>query len=451
MIDQRTQEWAKRARAHLLGSDGVVGGAAEVIFEKGKGIILTDVEGKEYIDISSFVQACNLGYDNTEIIDAMTEQMHKLHFGYSAGAYNYNATPGIELAEELAKVAYKNINHFMFTTGGTESVEWAIRLAKSYWYAKGKATKYKVICLTNGYHGMGSLSGSLIGAPAARLPYGLEFPGIVRVPSYYCYHCLLGREYPSCNLACVKHLEVIIQEEGEDSIAAFIAEPVHGFGGAIAPPPEYFPMVRKICTEHNVLFIADEVITGFCRTGKMFVLEHWNVEPDIMTLAKGMTGAYAALGAVGFSDEIYSTLLGSHFALGSTGPSALAAVAGAETALNIYIRDRIAENVAKVGKHAKERLINEFLPLPHVGDISGLGLLLGIEIVADKVTKRRFPSERDIMDSVVRRQCYEQGLFPRFYRSMHHDRLSFSPPLIITEAEIDKALDILYPIIAGVK
>jgi len=448
MTGRRTQEWAERAKTHLLGSDGVVGGTAEVIFEKGKGITLTDVEGKEYIDISSFVQACNLGYDNTEIIDAMTEQLHKLHFGYTAGAYNYNATPGIELAEELAKVTYKNINHFMFTTGGTESDEWAIRLAKSHWYAKGKATKYKVICLTNAYHGMGSFTGSLIGAPGGRLPYGLEFPGIVRAPSYYCYRCLLDREYPSCKLACARYVETIIQEEGEDSIAAFIAEPVHGFGGAIAPPPEYFPMVKKICTDHNVLFIADEVITGFCRTGKMFVLEHWNVEPDIMTLAKGMTGAYAALGGVGFSDEIYSALVGTRFALGSTGPSALAAVAAAKAALKIYIRDGIAEHVAKVGKHAKERLISEFLPLPHVGDVSGLGLLLGIEIVADKDTKRRFLPERDIMSSVVRRQCYEKGLFPRFYRNPHHDRLSFSPPLTITEAEIDKALDILYSIIA---
>lgn len=237
-------------------------------------------------------------------------------------------------------------------------------------------------------------------------------------------------------------------EEGADSIAAFIAEPVHGFGGAIAPPPEYFPMVRQILTDHNVLFIADEVITGFCRTGKMFSLEHWNVEPDIMALAKGMTGAYAALGAVGFSDEIYSMLLGSHFALGSTGPSALAAVAGAKASLNIYVKDKIAEHVAEVGKHAKERLVNEFLPLPHVGDIGGLGLLLGIEIVADKKTKQRFPAERDIMNSVVRRQCYERGLFPRFYRSMHHDRLSFTPPLIITKEQTDKALDILYSVIA---
>lgn len=450
MTGRLTQEWAIRARARLLGSDGLVGGTAEVIFEKGRGITLTDVEGKEYTDLSSFVQACNLGYDNKEIIEAMAAQMHKLHFGYSSGAYGYNTMPGIELAEELAKIAYKNINHFILSTGGTESDEWAIKLAKSYWYAKGKATKYKVLCLTNGYHGMGSLTGSLIGAPGGRLPYGIEFPGIVRVPTYYCYHCPLEREYPSCKIACARYLETIIKEEGEDSIAAFIAEPVHGWGGAIAPPSEYFPMVRKICTDHNVIFIADEVITGFCRTGKMFALEHWNVEPDIMTLAKGMTGAYAALGAVGFSDEIYSALLGSHFALGSTGPSALGAVGGAKAALNIYIRDKIADHVAKVGKHAKERLIKEFLPLPHVSDIGGMGLLLSMEIVADKDTKRRFPPERDIINS-IRRQCYEKGLFPRFYRSMHHDRLSFSPPLIITEAELDKALDILYPIIAGVK
>jgi len=450
MTGRRTQEWAERGIGHLVSSSGVVGHGAEIIFEKGKGVLLTDVDGKDYIDISSFVQCCNLGYDNKEIVDAMVEQLNKLHFGYSAAQY-YNAPEAIELAEELAKVAPKNINHFQHTTGGTESVEWAIRLAKSYWYAKGKATKYKIICLTNAYHGMGAVGGGLVGSPHARLPYGPEVPGIVRAPSYNCYRCFLNCTYPDCDLACAKHLEALIEEEGEDTIAAFIAEPVQGWGGAISPPPEYFPMVRRILTDHNVLFIDDEVMTGFCRTGKMFAVEHWNIEPDIMTMAKGINNVYTPFGAIGISDEIYSTLCGRSHALSSTGPGCLAGIASARASLNIYVRDKIAEHVAEIGKHARERLVNEFLPLPHVGDVSGLGLLLGIEIVADKETKRRFLPERDIMHGVLVPRCCEKGLFPRFYKSVHHDRLSFTPPLIITKEQTDKALDILYPVIAGLE
>jgi adenosylmethionine-8-amino-7-oxononanoate aminotransferase len=450
MVSEKTKEWAQRGIDHIIASSGEVGRGAEIIFQNGQGVILTDVDGKEYIDISSFVQACNLGYGNKEIIDAITRQLNKLQFSYSTGQV-YSSPVAIELAEELSKVTPKNINHFQHTTGGTESVEWSVRAAKSYWYTKGKATKYKVICLTNAYHGMGSFGGGLVGSAAARLPYGIEFPGIVRAPSFGCYRCQLGKKYSDCGIACAKEVEAIIEEEGEDSVAAFIAEPVQGWGGAIDPPAEYFPMVRKILTDHSVLFIDDEVMTGFCRTGKFFAVEHWNVEPDIIAMAKGINSVYTPLGAIGISDDIYETLKGKPYGLSSTGPGALGGLASAVAAIRIYVRDRIAEHTAELGNHVKNRLVKEFLPLPHVGAISGLGLLLGIEIVADKETKRRFPAERDIMRSVLMPKCHQRGVFPRFYRNPKHDRLSVAPPLIITKEQIDKALDILGSILAELK
>jgi len=447
---QKTQEWAQRGVAHIIASSGEVGRGAEIIFEKGEGALLTDIDGKEYIDISSFVQACNLGYGNREIIDAITAQLNKLQFSYST-AQVYSSPVAIELAEELTKITPKNINHFQHTTGGTESVEWAVKLAKSYWYAKGKAIKYKIICLTNAYHGMGTFGGGLVGSSGSRLPYGVEFPGILRAPSFNCYRCHLGRTYPDCGIACAKYVEKIIEDEGEDSVAAFIAEPVQGWGGAINPPPEYFPMVKRILTDRNVLFIDDEVMTGFCRTGKFFAVEHWNIEPDIMAMAKGINSVYTPLGAIGISDEIYETLRGRSFGLSSTGPGALGGLTSGITAIRIYVRDSIAEHVAELGKHVKNRLLTEFLPLPHVGTISGLGLLLAIEIVADKETKRRFPTQKDVMRSILMPKCHEKGLFPRFYRNPNHDRLSVAPPLIITKEQADKALDILYTVISELK
>ena len=450
MSTKKTQEWSQRGVNHLMAQASQVGGSAELMYEKGQGVFLTDVDGKEYLDLSSFVQASNLGFTNREITDAVVSQLNKLQFGHSASQV-FNSPLAIELAEELSKVTPPNINHFQFTTGGSEGVEWAIRLAKSYWYTKGQANKYKVICLTNGYHGKGGFGWGLSSPAESRPPYGVEYPGIVRVPWYNCYRCLLGRTYPDCDIACAKYVESIIEEEAEDSVAAFIAEPLQGWGGSIDPPKEYFPIVRKILDERNVLYIDDEVMTGFCRTGKFFAVEHWKVNPDIMVMGKGINNLYSAFGAIGVSDEIHETLKGKPYALSSTGPGTLISHASGLASMRIYVRDKIAEHVAELGNHVKNRLVNEFLPLPHVGTISGLGLLQAIEIVADKETKRRFPAERDVTHKELQPKCHERGIIPRFYRNPHHDRIAFSPPLIITREQVDKALDILLSVLVELK
>ena len=276
-------------------------------------------------------------------------------------------------------------------------------------------------------------------------------PGFLHVPSYYCYRCMFGLKYPECNIRCARFLADIIQKEGSESVAAFIAEPELGVGGMIAPPREYWSIVRDICNEHEVLLIVDEVMTGFGRTGKMFAIEHWGLIPDMMTMAKGITSAYMPFGAVAFNDEIWQALKGRNFISYTYAGHPVCAAAAVKT-IEIYHRDKVVENAAEVGEYARARLQREFAPLPCVGEIGGLGLMLGIEIVADKARKAVFPRELNIVQKIQDR-ALEKGLFVRTsdIGSTPGERIAFAPPLIITTQEVDKALDILYPIVADLK
>jgi len=449
LVITRTQELKKRSPAHIFHTFQVVGSEPELIFEKGKGIILTDTDGKEYIDMGSTFLCTNLGYGRKEFIDVACEQMSKLSF--MASIFHYSNIPAIEYAEALTKFTPKNINHFFFCNSGSEANDTILRIIRAYWRFQGKPNKLKIICLMEGYHGQTESLRGLLGDWDMRASFGPEPPGVVRIPNYNCYRCPLNLKYPDCGIACAKLLDRVIEEEGEDSVATFIAEPVQGVGGVITPPPEYWPIVREICTKHHVLLIDDEVMTGFCRTGKNFAVDNWNVEPDFITMAKGIAGAYFPIGVVGIGDEVYAPLATQSLWHGFTTSGHPVGCAIGKTAIDIYIKENICEHVTKMGNHIRERLEKEFLPLPNVGQVGGLGLFQAIEIVADKETKRRFPTEMNVMSEVVRQQCLGKGLLPLVYSARRHDRMVVAPPLIITEAEADKALDILYPILAGLK
>lgn len=446
MVSRRTQQLTRKASQHFMGPFGPAGAKVEIIQDRGDGCYVWDTNGRKYLDICSVTQSLNLGYGRKEIHDAIAKQLGKIEFVFSMPPYGNDVV--IEYAEELAKVTPSSINHFFFTVCGTESVEIAINTAKFYWQLKGKPTKYKVICLTNGYHGSSQFTASLMGPGIGRTPFGPEALGVVRIPDYHCYRCQLGLKYPDCGIRCAYFLEQAIEAEGEDSIAAFIAEPEQGAGGAIAPPPDYFPITSRICRNHNVLFIADEVMTGFCRTGKIFAIQHWDVEPDMMTMAKGISSAYIPMGAVGISDKVWETIRDTLFYHGHSYSGHPVSCAAARAALDIYIKEGIAERVSEIGNYVKERLESEFLPLPNVGYIGGLGLLLGIGVVADKETKAEFPPEVNLA-AKLQAECLKAGLFVR--TRVFRDGLMFSPPLIITKAEVDKALDLLHPIMAGLK
>jgi putrescine aminotransferase len=447
MTSGRTEQFLKWDREHIVHSRYPIGENNGITLDRGKGIYLYDTEGKEYIDGCSQLVCVNLGYGQQEIIDAAREQMEKLPFGMYFFGFANEAS--IRCGQRLSEIVPKGLDHFNFTTGGSESIDLALRLARLYWSVKGR-NKYKHIGLYDSYHGVGGGGLPLTGVGRGFYERGMGplMPGFIHIPSYYCYRCFFGLEYPSCNMRCARFLEDVIRSEGADHIATFIAEPVLGSSGRIAPPAEYWPMIREICTKYEVLLIADEVMTGFGRTGKMFAIEHWGVTPDMMTMAKGITSAYLPFGAVAFNEEIWNTLKGQNF-VAYTFSGHPACSAAAVKAMEIYKRDKVVENAARVGKYTLERLKEVLGPLPWVGYISGLGLMLGIEIVADKATKRLFPKEAQTLQKIYNK-CLEDGLYviTTDIGGTPSDRISFAPPLIITTEEIDKAIDILYSVIS---
>jgi len=446
-----TKELLKWDEEHLVHSLFPIGQNYGLIFEKGKGVILQDTKGKEYIDFCAHLACVNLGYSQSELVAAAAEQMQKLP--YSATFFGHSNVPSIECGKKLAELTPEGLDHFFFTAGGSESVETAFVLARLYWQNRGMGGKHKIISLYDSYHGMTTAARSCTGLGKGHLEGGIvqRVPGFIHIPPYYCYRCMFGKEYPQCSIQCAKFLAEVIEKEGAETVAVFIAEPAMGAGGMVPPPPEYWPMVREICTKYDVLLIADEVITGFCRTGKMFAVEHWGIKPDIMTLAKGITSAYFPVGAVVFSDQVHEGLKGS-IDIGYTYGGHPVGLAVALKAMEIYVRDKIADHVAKASKHLIDRLKNEFLPLPCVGDVTGLGFMGGMEIVADKATKRVFDPALNIMDK-IKDKALEKGLFLRTgsISSATGDRVEWSSPLVITVEEVDRALDILKPIIADIK
>ncbi|HUV56418.1 MAG TPA: aspartate aminotransferase family protein [Dehalococcoidales bacterium] len=450
MTSKRTDELLKWDREHIVHSRWAIGGNIGFVIDKSHGIYLQDTEGKEYIDSSSQLVCVNLGYGQTEIIDAIREELEKLQYCMQYLGFVNEAS--IRCGQKLSEIVPEGLDHFNFTTGGSESIDLALRFARLYWNARGM-NKYKIVSLYDSYHGTAGGGLAVTGSGRGGYERGVApvMPGFIHIPSYYCYRCMFGKEYPSCNIHCAQFLAEIIEKEGADSVAAFIAEPELGTAGMVAPPPEYWPMIREICSKYNVLLITDEVMTGFGRTGKMFALEHWKVKPDIMVMAKGITSAYIPFGAVALSDEIWEALKGRNF-VSYTYAGHPACAAGAVKTMEIYQRDKVVENAAKVGKYALERLKRDFEPLPCVGEVGGLGLMLGIEIAADKATKRPFDRKLNIMEQIMNNGL-EKGMYIRVcdIGSTPGDRIVFAPPLIITTEEVDKALDILYSIVASLK
>jgi len=368
---------------------------------------------------------------------------------YTPAMRGMTHTAVIEFAARLSGLTPEGLAHFFFASGGSESNEVALKIVRFYWRSKGKE-KDKIISLNNAYHGStyGILGTTTVGQGAYWRNVGPLLPGFVHIPNFYCYRCSFGLEYPDCDTKCAWFLAEVI--ENEDTVGAFIAEPVQGSGGFIAPPPTYWPLVRQICTEHDILLIADEVITGFGRTGKMFAVEHWNVKPDILVMAKGITSGYVPLGAVAVSDEIFETLATSSsifpHVFSYSGHPVCCAVAMKN--MEIIVREKLAENAARVGKYILDRLGSEFMEFEHVGNISGLGLLCGIDLVADKTTKAKFDSAKGMGKHLVRR-ALDQGIKIAELGGPG-GRIGISPPLTITLAEATQAIDRLKPIFADI-
>ena len=410
-----------------------------LVFVRGERIYIFDVNGKRYIDGLSGLWNVAVGHGRGELGEAAAAQMKTLAFCSSyVGSSNI---PAIELADRLAEMAYPNLNMTFFTSGGAEANESAFKTARFYWKVKGKPEKTKVIAREHAYHGLTLATMSATGITPFWPMFEPRIPGFVHCASPYPYRFQGAHSGETIGEAAARSLEETILREGADTVAAFIAEPVQGAGGVIAPPADYFPRIREICTRHQVLFIADEVITGFARTGRRFALLHWNIEPDIMAFAKAITSGYAPLGGIMVSDEIKDVLLSvppekrwMHAFTYSGHPTCCAV--GLEN-LKIMEREGLVEKADKMGA----RLINGLKGLsnlPMVGDVRGLGLMAAVEFVKDKATKTPFDPKLNVGPK-VHKATVKRGLFTR----VKGDSYLLAPPLVITEAEIDQVVNIL--------
>lgn len=444
MSTERTEQFLKWDKDHVIHSIFPIGGELPgIVFDKTEGIMVADTEGKEYIDIAAQLTCSNLGHRQKEVVQAITEALSKTD--YTETYYGYSNPYCSECAYKLAEITPRGLNRFFFSSGGGEANEFAIKFARLYWYSKGKGTKFKIISLRGSYHGSHGMSISASGVgPLYTRGLGPLGVGFIKVPPPYCYRCPFSLSHPDCDIRCAQFMSDIIGNEDAETVAAFIGEPILGGGGVIDPPPEYWPMVKEICAEHDVLFIADEVQSGFCRTGKMWALEHWNVEPDIMTMAKGIAASVLPFGAVSISDEVYEGMKGQMLSGGYTYSGHPIGCAASSAAIDIYLKKKVAENAAKVGEHIGGRLEAELLPLPGVGEVRGKGLFLAAELVSDKESKT--PIDPGVRAELTRK-LLDAGIFPRGGGYMN-SVLYITPPCTITIEEADRAFDIIKPIIA---
>ncbi len=420
------------------------------VIDRGEGIYLYDRKGKKYIDASGGPFVVNIGHAVPEVIAAMEEQARKVCFPYAG---NFTSEAQIELAEEVIRFCPPGMSRVYFVSGGSEANEVALKLARQYHLERGEPSRVKIIGRWQGYHGATLAALAMGGHTHYRkdyLPYMMDFP---HIHAPYCYRCRFGREYPSCQIVCAQELEKTILNEGKETIAAVISEPVTGSSlGAMAPVPEYFPIIREICDRYGVLLVVDEVITGFGRAGKNFGIDHWGVIPDIIVTGKGISSGYTPLGATIVHEKVYDVFTKSKrssFFLGYTYAGNPLSCAVGLAVLRHLKKNGLVERAAKMGAF----LFHEFdglKKIPIVGDIRGKGMLLGIELVQD-TQKTPFPRSRKLAESIVRK-AFERGviLLPGhgLGDGVVGDLLMLAPPFIIQEKEIREVYGVLEELIA---
>jgi adenosylmethionine-8-amino-7-oxononanoate aminotransferase len=411
-----------------------------MVYVRGRGAMVTDIQGRDYIDGLAGLWNVNVGHGREELGKAAADQMGELAY-YSCYTGSSNI-PAIQLADKLIELAPKNMQAVFFTSGGAESNESAFKTARFYWKAKGKPDKIKIISRFNAYHGVTLQAMSATGMAPYWKMFEPRVPGFVHIPTCYPYRQEGGKPGETAGQTAARLLEEAILREGPDTVAAFIAEPIHGGGGVIYPTDDYFPLVRQVCDRHQVLFIADEVITGFCRTGKWFAMEHWNVNPDILSFAKGVSSGYLPLGGIMVSKAIKeamdSVTLEDRWMHAYTYSGHPTCCAVGIKNLEIMERERLWERAAVMGKRLHEGLHAAFDDHPNLGDIrSGKGLLAAVELVEDQATKKMFDPDKKVGPRLMQ-EMTKRGLVTR----ARMESIFFSPALVITEAQLDRMISI---------
>ncbi|MHB0874759.1 MAG: aminotransferase family protein [Anaerolineae bacterium] len=412
------------------------------IFVRGEGCYVYDIDGKRYLDTFASLLTTISGHGRPEVAAAVQEQMSQLEFfpNYVDGF----SIPAVQLATKLAELAPGDLSHTFYVNDGSEACEVAIKMAKQYFWENGQRSRTKVIFRRYGYHGatMGGLSAT--GLPWFREPFEPLLPGFTHVMPPFCYRCELGMEPGSCGLACLKNTEAVIRWERPDSVAAIIVDPVAGSNtGYPVPPDGYLQGLRDICDRYGILLIFDEVQTGFGKTGKMFCGEHWGVVPDIMAIAKGFSGGYIPLGATMATSKVAAAFQepGKELRHGHTYGGHPTACAAALANIGIIEREGLVEKAAATGAYLQQRL-QELYQYPIVGDVRGIGMLLAVELVADRKTRAYIDPGLGV-GTWIRNRCYEMGFILR----NNGDILVLAPALILTEGQADEIIAAMHQVI----
>ncbi len=427
MITERTtltsQEIVQLNRQYTFFSWSVQSAVNPIPVTRAEGIYFWDADGKRYIDFSSQLMNMNIGHQHPKVVGAIQEQASQLCFVHPGLATEARG----KLGKKISEVAPGHLNKTFFCLGGAEANENAIKLARLY------TGRNKILARYRSYHGATHGAMALTG-DYRRLAVEPTMPGAVHFLDPYCYRCPFGWTRETCHRECISHIEEIIQYEGPDHIAAIIMEGVTGSNGLIVPPDDYWPRVRAICDKYDILLISDEVMSGWGRTGKWFAVDNWEVVPDMITTAKGLTSGYVPLGAVIVSDDIAEYFEDKMLWAGLTySGHALACAAGLAT-LEVYQEDGLIENAVKVGRYLGERLEAIKLSHPSVGEVRYIGLFSALEIVKNRETKEPIDPLTE-----VAKYLKEHGLFTFVF----HNMLFIVPPLCITEAQLDEGLEII--------
>lgn len=413
------------------------------IVETGKGIRIQDATGKEFIDGFAGLYCVNVGYGRTEVAEAIARQAYRLAYYHSYAAHTTDELA--ILSDRLVRMAPGKMSKVFYGTSGSDANETNAKLVWYYNNLRGKPKKKKIISRERGYHGCSVISGSMTGMSFYHDYMDLPVPGIIHtgVPHYY-WGAEPGETEEAFSARRAAELDALIEREGADTVGALIAEPVLGTGGITPPPAGYWPAIQAVLKKHDVLLIADEVITGFGRTGSMFGSQRYGIEPDLITIAKGLTSGYFPLSGSIVGEKIYQVMeeaaprIGA-FSHGYTYSGHPIGAAAANAVLDIVEEENLPGNAQQVGEYFQKRLTSIFAQMPIVGEVRGVGLMGAIEFVADRERKTRFDVGLKV-GARVSKAARDRGLIAR--AMPHDDILGFAPPLVTTRKEVDEIVEI---------
>ena len=427
-------------RAHLVHPVASYRGHEKLgvrVLASASGATVTDASGKQLIDGFAGLWCVNAGYGHDSIVEAAAKQMRELP--YATAYFGLGSEPAIRLAAELADRAPGDLNHVYFTLGGSDAVDSTIRFIRYYWNARGLPKKDQFISIEHGYHGSSTVGAGLTALPAFHAGFGLPFDWQHKIPSHYAYRNPVGTEAEAIIAASVAELKQKVEELGAERVAAFYAEPIQGSGGVLVPPKGWMKAMRDLCRELDILFVADEVITGFGRTGPIFACTEEEIVPDFLTVAKGLTSGYVPMGALFMSEHVYQTIADSAGA-SAVGHGYTYSAHPVSAAVGLEVLRLYEGGLLENGRKAGARLMAGLESLkdhPLVGDVRGRGMLAAVELVVDKERKTPLPATADPARRIFDR-AWDNGLV---IRAFANGVLGYAPPLCCTDAEIDAIVE----------